>query len=156
MQGVPQVEQWERDLGRYRRIGLDTNIIIYALENKAPYDELAVRLLSLVESGQLTAVVSTVVQAEVLVNPIRRRDVRLVGKVELFFGHFPHLRMREVDVRVAKRAASIRADTRWPLPDAIVVATALEERCDAMVGNDRRLANGAIGAPYLYMENYLK
>lgn len=156
MQRAPQVEQWERDLGRYRRIGLDTNIIIYALENKAPYDELATRLLSLVEAGHLLAVVSPAVHAEVLVGPIRRRDVRLLGKVELFFGHFPHLRIREVDGRVARRAAAIRASTQWPLPDAIIVATALEERCDAMAGNDRRLANGAAGTPYLYLEDYLK
>ncbi|MBI4198182.1 MAG: PIN domain-containing protein [Chloroflexi bacterium] len=156
MQKVPQLVRWEQALGRCHRVGLDTNAVIYAIENVEPYAELALRLLSFVESGRIIAVVSPIVEAEALVKPLRRRDFRLVQRIEMFFSRFPNLRVREVDRRIARRAAEIRAATLWTLPDAIIVATALEDRCDAMVGNDRKLASAVTGTPYLYMENYVE
>ena len=42
-----------------------------------------------------------------------------------------------------------------PLPDAIIIATALQARCDALIGNDARMARHTFGLPYLYLDGYI-
>ena len=74
MQPSPEINRWLQDLRAYSRVALDTNVVIYALEDVAPYRELAQHLLQLVERGLMMASVSTVVEAEVLVKPLRNRD----------------------------------------------------------------------------------
>jgi predicted nucleic acid-binding protein len=41
---------------------------------------------------------------------------------------------------MAERAAELRASYGMRLPDALQIAAALGERCDAFLTNDRRLA----------------
>jgi hypothetical protein len=42
-----------------------------------------------------------------------------------------------VDLDVALQAANIRALTRLPLPDALLIATAMLAECEAIITNDR-------------------
>lgn len=142
-------------MSAHRRVALDTNVVIYALEDVVPYRDLAQHLLRLMERGFMLGTVSTVVEAEVLVKPLRQHDQLAVERTELFFRHSPNLVVRSFDRAVARRAALVRATSRLLLPDAIIVATALEERCDVLIGNDADIARQAIGVPYLYLENYV-
>ena len=96
---------WMNQLASLRRIGFDSNALIYLLEDREPYAD---------------------------------------------------LRVRSVDRTVAQRAARVRAQTRLDPLDAIIVATALEERCDAMIGNDSFIASRSIGIPYLYLNDYIR
>ncbi len=99
--------------------------------------------------------VSTVVEAEAMVKPLRNRDWLTLDRLELFFGNSPNLIVRSLDRTIAKRAAVVRAGTRLALPDAIIVATALEDRCEALIGNDSSMAQQTLGLPYLHMNNYI-
>lgn len=155
MRRIPWVDRWLEDLSAYRRVALDTNVVIYALEDVVPYRELAQHLLRLMERGFMLGTVSTVVEAEVLVKPLRQHDQLAVERTELFFRQSPNLVVRSFDRAIARRAALVRATGRLLLPDAIIVATALEERCDVLIGNDADIARQAIGVPYLYLENYV-
>lgn len=155
MQQGLQVDRWLKDLTAYRRLALDTNLLIYALNGVMPYQELARHLFALMERGLVMAIASTVVEAEVLVKPLRDRDMLALDRVVLFFRESPNLLIRDFDRSVARRAAQIRATSHLRLPDAMIVATALEERCDAIVGNDAAMAQQVRELPYLYMENYV-
>jgi len=149
------MDQWIQDLRAYRRVALDTNVIIYALEDVEPYSELARHVLQLIERGSITGTASTVVEAEALVKPLRNQDWLAVEKIDLFFRSSPNLVLRGVDRTIARRAALVRANSRMSLPDAIIVATALEERCDAIVGNDAAIASQTLDIPYLRLDNYI-
>ena len=155
MQQGLQVDRWLKDLTAYRRLALDTNLLIYALNGMMPYQELARHLFALMERGLVMAIASTVVEAEVLVKPLRDRDMLALDRVVLFFRESPNLLIRDFDRSVSRRAAQIRATSHLRLPDAMIVATALEERCDAIVGNDAAMAQQVRELPYLYMENYV-
>ena len=155
MMRVPQIDQWLQDLRAYRRVALDTNVVIYALEDVAPYKELAQHVLRLMERGYMTGLVSTLVEAEVLVKPLREQDQSTLEKIELFFRDAPNLVLRSLDRTIAKRAALVRANSRLTLPDAIIVATALEERCDAIIGNDASMSQYTFGLPYLRLDDYI-
>ena len=152
----PQMNRWLDDLSAYRHVGLDTNVIIYFLEDVVPYRELAGQVLQMMDRGLIVGSVSTVVEAEVLVKPLRDRNRRAQETIELFFRNSPNLVMRGVDRTVARRAASVRASSRLRLPDAIVVATAIEERCDVLIGNDRDMYRDVSHIPYLHLDNYVR
>ena len=151
----PQINRWLDDMSAYRQVGLDTNVIIYSLENVAPYRELTGQVLRLMDRGLIVGHVSTVVETEVLVKPMRDRNRRALETIELFFRNSPNLVIRSVDRTVARRAAAVRASSRLSLPDATIVATALEDRCDVLIGNDSSVARYASGIPYLYLNDYL-
>ena len=150
-----RIDQWLEDVRAYRRVSLDTNVVIYALEDVSPYSRLALHVLRFMARGYIAGIVSTVVEAEVLVRPLRDRDLLTLTKVRRFFGSSPGLSVRTFDRAVAMRAARVRADSQLRLPDAIIVATALEERCDALIGNDAQMAQQTVGMPYLYLEDYV-
>ncbi len=149
------MDRWLEDVTAYRRIALDTNLVIYHLEGRAIYNALAQHLLYLMERGLVVALVSTVVVAEVLVKPLREQNRVILDRAELFFRESPNLVVRNFDRSIANRAAQVRAATRLSLADAVIVATALEERCDELIGNDAAMARRTTEIPYLYMEDYI-
>ena len=140
----------------YHRVALDTNVVIYALEDTVPYGELVQHLFRMMERGFVTATVSTVVEAEVLVKPFRERNRLTLRKAELFFRSSPNLVIRSLDRTIARRVAQVRVGTSLSLPDAIIVATAVEERCDALIGNDASMTHHMLGTPYLHLDDYVQ
>ncbi|MBI2873242.1 MAG: type II toxin-antitoxin system VapC family toxin [Chloroflexi bacterium] len=147
--------RWEGRLSSLRRIAFDSNALIYLLEGREPYTTYVARAIEMMERGEVVGLVSTVVEMELLVKPLRDRDTGAYDRVEMFLRQRPNLTVRAVDRAVARRAADVRARTRLSPLDAIVVATALEERCDAIIGNDSLIASRLTGIPYLYMDDYL-
>jgi predicted nucleic acid-binding protein len=94
-------------------------------------------------SDPLKAYISVVSATEMLVRPIRAGSGDLM-LVSAFLRGFPNLNVLDVTLDVALQAANIRALTRLPAPDALLVGTALLSGCEAIVTNDgswgRRLA----------------
>ena len=88
----PQMNRWLDDLSAYRHVGLDTNVIIYFLEDVVPYRELAGQVLHMMDRGLIVGSISTVVEAEVLVKPLRDRNRRAQETIELFFRNSPNPR----------------------------------------------------------------
>jgi predicted nucleic acid-binding protein len=107
------------------------------------------------ERGLMMGSVSTVVEAEVMVKPLRNRDWLALDRLELFFGNSPNLIVKSFDRTIARRAALVRASSRLALPDAIIVATALEDRCEALIGNDSSMSQQTLGLPYLHLNDYI-
>ena len=103
----------------------------------------------------MVGVISTIVELEILVKPMRDRDDDAQDRVETFLQQRPNLSIRPVDRMIARRAANIRARTRLLPMDAIIVATAVEERCDAIIGNDSMMAARTTDIPYLYLNDYV-
>lgn len=146
---------WTRLLSRLRRVGLDSNAIIYHLNERSPYEDLLRPLFQAMETGQVVGVISTLVEMEVLVKPWREQDREALERIEMFFRATPSLIVRPGDRQVARRAAVIRADTRLSAVDAVILATGILERCDAIIGNDAQLARRAIGVPCIYLNDYI-
>ena len=103
----------------------------------------------------MTGTLSTVVESEVFVRPLRKRDRAVLEKAELFFRVSRNIVIRNFDRAVARRAAQVRADSGLRLPDAVIIATALEERCDALIGNDPAMGRHTFGIPYLHLDDYI-
>ena len=145
--------RWDAATATLRRVAFDTNSLIYFFEATQPYAAFVAHVLSKAESRQAVAVVSAIAEMEVLVRPLRDGNRAQLRKLRLFFASLPNLVLREVDSAVAYTAARIRAETGMKAPDALIAATAIEEGCDAIIGNDRSFARRS-EIPYLVLGDF--
>lgn len=127
-----------RDLAGHRRIGLDSNILIYLLETSGPLADAAARLVDAIDAGTTEAVLSTVGLVEILAGPARAGDA---AAFELTADALRDLLIRVVslDRATAEDAAWIRGSLGIGMEDAVHLASARNAGATAFVTNDRRL-----------------
>ena len=123
----------------HRRLGIDTNILIYLVQNHPRYGEHCATLFERIERGHIEAVTSVVSMLEVLVQPYRLKKNHLVAKFYALLTTYPGLTWLPVSLEVADRAAELRARYHVSTPDAIQIATALNWQATGFVGNDKAL-----------------
>jgi predicted nucleic acid-binding protein len=117
---------------------LDSNIVIYFMENAAPWGTIAeTRIMDLLAQG-IMLVVSDLTRMECKVLPLRRSDQRLLAQYDRFFSTQAHA--LSVSTAVCDRAALIRAAHGFKPLDSLHLAAAVEGGCDAFLTNDQRLA----------------
>ena len=127
-----------RDLAGHRRIGLDSNILIYLLETSGPLADAAARIVDAIDAGTTEAVLSTVGLIEILAGPANAGDA---AAFELTADALRDLLIRVVslDRATAEDAAWIRGSLGIGLEDAVHLASARNAGATAFVTNDRRL-----------------
>ena len=118
---------------------LDTVPIIYYVEDVAPYRRMIDYVVKRVMGGSLGLVTSSITLAECLVHPLRRGDVALANRFRMAISRGMNTRYVGVDP-VVEQAALLRARHNLSLTDALQVASAIAEGCDAFLTNDRDLA----------------
>lgn len=122
-----------------QRIGLDTNVFIYFLEDHPRYGTWCASLFNLIERGHNPAVTSTVTLLELLVQPYRDQKDELVQKIFALTSTYPKLEWVPVTMSLADRAAELRARYRLSTPDAIQLAAAITHKATRFYGNDRSM-----------------
>ncbi len=125
--------------GERERIGLDTNVFIYFLEDHPRYGAWCASLFDRIERGRNLAVTSTVTLLELLVQPYREQKEDLARKIFALASTYPKLEWIPVTMDVADRAAELRARYRLSTPDAIQLSAAIGHKATRFYGNDRTL-----------------
>ncbi len=143
-----------KEIARNKRLLLDTSIIIYFLQGISPYNTVLNPLFRLFEERRLQAVISVITEAELLVGPLKKNDQEALAKVKLLLNEFPGLEVIPVSRQIGEMAASIRAETGLPLPDALIIATAKSAGCDVILGNDRLWSKIDV-LPVMLLDNYV-
>lgn len=121
------------------RIGLDTNVFIYFLEDHPRYGAWCASLFARIEGGHNPAVTSTVTLLELLVHPYREQKEDLAQRIFALTSTYPRIEWVPVSMNLADQAAELRARYRLSTPDAIQLATAIGYRATRFYGNDRSL-----------------
>ncbi|MBP7866121.1 MAG: PIN domain-containing protein [Acidobacteria bacterium] len=122
-----------------KKIYLDTNVLIYALEGFPDYSGVLTALFQAVDQELLRAFTSELTIAEVLVKPfIDRNREREHAYLELFDGSGP-LHVEPVTRSILIEAARLRALHPLRLPDEIHLATAFFSECSFFITNDFRI-----------------
>ena len=119
-----------------RRVYLDTNIVIYAVEGFAAHAASVQALLAAMDAGEVVAVTSELTVAEVLVKPFKDQNQNVQQAYKTFLTPTSALELSAISRELLEAAAQVRANTRLKLPDAIHFATALREQCDSFLTND--------------------
>ena len=123
-------------LKKHSRIGLDTNIFIYQLEEHPKYLPATSRVFQWLERTHHTAVTSTVTFTELLTNPYAAGDNHRANLCYGLLSRYPNLEWAAPSLEIADLAARFRADYRLRTPDAIQAATVVRSGAHALLSND--------------------
>jgi predicted nucleic acid-binding protein len=111
-----------------------------------------------VQRGDLAVFVSTLTEAELLVRAYRNDDQEGIDRVRDMLSE-EGFYVIAANRRIANRGARIRGeymrgggDKKMAIPDAIIIATAIETGCDAIVGNDAAW-RGRTEIPFVYLKD---
>jgi len=123
-----------------RRLYLDANVFIYALEGYSAFVQLLGDLFDEIDGGRWSAVTSELALAECLVKPMMDGNEALCQTYENAFQETHSLHVGPVTRPVLVQAAALRAQNpALKLPDAIHAATAIACGCQTFVTNDKCL-----------------
>ena len=123
-------------LRRHRRVALDTNVFIYAVEGHPKYASLAYHVLEWVEHSGHSAVTSTVTMTELLTRPYSEKNGLWVNEYYGLLSRYPNLEWIAPSLETADLAARFRAQYRLRTPDAIQAATAVHAGVRGFISND--------------------
>lgn len=123
----------------HERIGIDTNVFIFFLENHLRYGRWCSSLFEKIERGRNPAVTSTISLLELLVQPYRHQKEDLAQKIFALLTTYPKLDWVPVSLDIADYGAQLRAHYRLSTPDAIQLATAISQNAACFYGNNRGL-----------------
>jgi predicted nucleic acid-binding protein len=121
------------------RIGVDTAIFIYFIEEASAWLPVLRPLFLAADDGHLELVTSVVTLLEVLVVPYRANDDALANRYDTLLTHSRGIRLVEVTREQLRWAARLRASTGIRTPDALQLSAAREVGCSVFITNDRRL-----------------
>ena len=125
---------------------------------KAPYAEVLLPLFRRVQRGEASIFLSVVTEAELHVGAELHDDAESRDRISDLLSE-EGIYVINTDRRIARRAARIRgaalregSDRRMHVADAIIIATAIETGCDAIVGNDAAW-RGRTEIPYVFLKD---
>lgn len=124
-------------------IYLDTNLLVYAVKEHPAFSARVVQAMEAVMlSGRHRLAISSLLQMECLVKPLREGDLGLQNYFEAFFLRFEPL---EIPESVYRGAAALRARYGLKTPDALHLACAQHHGCAAIWTHDARLSCASQG-----------
>ena len=122
----------------FKKLCLDTAPLIYFLEEESS-ENTRVRQIFLSLSEQIDQVVlSTITCMEYLVLPYRMKDEKAIQSFWAFIQD-AEVDVRPVDMKIALKAAEIRAEYKFKAMDSLQLATACMSGCDLFLTNDKQL-----------------
>lgn len=118
---------------------LDTAPVIYFVEQNPHFLKLTEHIFTRIDSGQITAVTSPITLSECLVIPYRSGNENLQTDFFDLIVHGQNTQFTRIDQDIAQQAAELRATYNLALADALQIATALNQNCQAFLTNDKQL-----------------
>ena len=135
---VADVDRLERDIPRDRRLMIDTSAAIAYLHGGERASPAAAWVFDgCLATGRNPGLMSALSLAELMVGPAKAGPAA-EATMEGFLRFFSSMRIAQYEATTARATARIRASTGLALPDAAVVATALEHDAPIIVTNDAR------------------
>jgi predicted nucleic acid-binding protein len=154
--GKLDLKGFARALGGVKRIGVDTPVLIYHLENIAPYADLTAHLLTEASAGTLQVLISVVTVAEVLAGPWRTGQGDQARRIEGALKALPGVRATEITWESAAVAAELRGHTNLPLPDSLIIASTLHGGAQLLVTNDEAWVGKPLPRHVLVLDDYVR
>src|SRR5258705_9780688 len=122
------------------RLYLDSCCIIYAIEGVPQFREPVLEHIAKVEtSADGVLLTSRLSRLECRVKPLHDQQMELLSYYDTFFERRP-LVLGEISSGVIERATNLRAAHGFKTPDAIHLATAIDEQADTFLTGDAALA----------------
>ena len=124
------------------RAYLDSCVLIYRIEQRAPWADRVNERLALLEASRATLIVSELTRLECRVRPLALGRADMLSDYDQFFAQ-PQIGWQTLDRAVFERATLLRAESRLKTADARHLAAAITAGCQQFITNDLRLARAA-------------
>jgi len=123
------------------KIAFDTNILIDFLKGVEPQTSKVEKILAAIMKGQDEGVISTVTVAEVLTGFYLAGAPEKAAEEKRLLNDWTlnGFKIVPVTFEIADLAANLRAKRGGSLPDALIVATALNQKADCLFSEDKDL-----------------
>ncbi len=122
----------------YVLIYLDSNILIYLVEQSPPFGARATGRISALRAAGDSFVVSDLTRLECRSNAVAAADQITLGVYDAFFDE-DAAQIVQLSTAVVVRATMIRGKYRFRTADAVHLAAAVEAGCQSFLTNDLRL-----------------
>lgn len=120
-------------------IFLDTAPLIYFIEGNSDYRTVLAKLFDFNDKGGFSFITSSITILEVLVKPLRDGKADIAAQYRDILTKAPGIEVLDFTSSTAEVAAQLRAQYNLKTPDAIQLATAIEEGADFFLTNDNKL-----------------
>ncbi|MGI8788158.1 MAG: type II toxin-antitoxin system VapC family toxin [Pyrinomonadaceae bacterium] len=120
-------------------LGLDTSPFIYFVEQNSLYVDLMREVFKRITDNDFQACSSVITLTEVLVQPLRQNNQTLADEHRDLLFNGANFQLFSLTASIAETAAELRARYDLRTPDALQIAVALENNCDAFLCNDNGL-----------------
>lgn len=137
--GQPRLTRLDEALARVTMLAFDTAPVIYFIERHPAYLAIMREVFRRVAARQLRGYTSVITPTEVLTIPRRAGDIAVVQAYRELLVHGRDIVLLSIDPATADLAADLRARYRLRTADALQVAAALREGCQALLTNDSAL-----------------
>jgi predicted nucleic acid-binding protein len=122
-----------------KKVYFDTNIFIYLLEHHQELGEICLSLVQSAVDKEMDGYSGELVLAELLVKPLKDNNARAVQAVKDLFTKDTRIELLPHTKSAFITAAHLRATYKIKLPDALHIATAIENDIEVFLTNDREI-----------------
>jgi predicted nucleic acid-binding protein len=122
-----------------KKIGLDTNVFIYQFQIHEKYSKLTKELFLALQNNKLTIVSSFISLVEILAFSKLKDNEPLINSYKTFLLKTDGLNIIFPNISISEKTAQIKREYRFKIPDAIQLATCIEEKTDLFITNDTYL-----------------
>lgn len=132
-----RLKKFSKLLAKYTKLAVDTPCILYYIEKNPKYLKLTETIFEeFLPAGKIEIIASTLLLTEILIRPFAQNRPELVLDYKSIISK--NITLYPPSEEIAERAAYLRAIYHLATPDAIHLATAIEENTSAIIGNDAK------------------
>ena len=118
-------------------IVIDANVFLNVKNKEEPFYSYSEEVLNSVDEGRNKALLSTVVVAEICCGYYLTGETKDKDDFILHVSSSQNFSIIDLNTLIADQAAYVRSKTGMKLPDAIIVATAMVEKANRIITNDK-------------------
>jgi predicted nucleic acid-binding protein len=125
------------------RVYFDVNPIIYFIEKNADFARPCAAIFHLLGEDKLMAMTSELSLTEILLKPLREQRLDVVEAYKQLLLDPQLFTLTKVTRDTFLQAAELGANLGLRSPDAIHLASAIDNRCSVLITNDRKIRSHA-------------
>jgi predicted nucleic acid-binding protein len=118
---------------------IDSNIIIYLTDSVSPYVALSRRLFEMIETGEVSALISIISVGEAMQGPLKKGLDQAAREVKDYLLNFPNLSCEPVTNRILDMIGNDKR-IQWSklrTVDSLIIASALKNKAAKIISNDK-------------------
>jgi len=119
-----------------KRVYLDTNIFIYVIEGSNQYQKIIGELIKSILQNEFETHTSYITLTEILPPLVKRGDRDIISGTIEFIRDKGGVHLSSANEEICLQAGFLRGELGMKTPDALHVATALNQDCSLFLTND--------------------